>query len=99
MADPFSIINLLSTSATLITAVLKYALTVKQAPKELEELSCELTKLDGVLGRLVEHVERDERGEEFKEFPYLFNAAAVCYPPHIILSKSTFLSLRSNRTW
>ena len=98
MADPISIINLLSTAATLSASVLKYASTVKQASKELKELSVELKKLDGVLGRLVKQVERDEPVEKSKELPSLFDAAAVRHTPLSLLCEP-LLSLPLDRTW
>lgn len=77
MADPISIIGLLGTAATLTKTVLNYVSAVKQAPKDLERLSRELTSLHDVLERLVKFIEDEESREDSVETSTLYDATGV----------------------
>jgi hypothetical protein len=73
MADPFSIIGLICTAISLTTTIAGYASGVKNAPKEVEELSRELLNLQEVFEQLADLVE-DEK-DSFAEVSALYNAA------------------------
>ena len=89
MADPASIISLLGMAATLTKSVLEYASAVKDAPKELEKLVCELTKLHGVVTELAKFLGcGDSRAENTDSSP-LSIATGVCHNPFLFASKAT----------
>ena len=67
MADPFSIISLLGTAASLTKAVLNYASAVADAPKEVEKLRQSLTSLVDVSEQLIDLMEDEDVKEEFGE--------------------------------
>lgn len=90
MADPFSIIGLLATAATLTKTVLDFASAVKDAPKEAKTLSRELTSLHDVNEQLVDLLENDDSREDFSEISTLYNAAGVRI--------FSFIALRSTRS-
>lgn len=90
MADPVLIISLLETAAPLTKTVLKYISAVKDAPKELERLSCELTNLHGVFAEVAKLVQHQEGREKFAIFPPFYDALAVRYIHCVPLSKKAF---------
>jgi hypothetical protein len=73
MADPFSIIGLMGIAFSLTKVIADYASGVKNAPKEVEELSRELLNLQNVFEELADLVE-DEK-DNFAEVSALYNAA------------------------
>lgn len=75
MADPISIIGLLTTVASLTKTVMDYASAVKDAPKELENLSRELATLHDIFEHLIEFLKSDDSKEDFVEVSALYNAA------------------------
>ena len=81
MADPISIISLLSTAATLTKTVYDYASSVKDAPKEIEHLRRELTVLHEVFEKLGKIVGTKESKEDLMDVSTLHNAAGVCIVP------------------
>ena len=74
MADPFSIINLLGTAASLTNAVLQYASAVKNAPDELEKLKRGFTSIHDVFEQLIELMDDDDFRQEFADVSALYNA-------------------------
>lgn len=74
MADPFSIINLLGTAASLTKAVLQYASAVKNAPDELEKLKRGFTNIHDVFEQLKEVMDDDDFKQEFADVSALSNA-------------------------
>ncbi|CAD6584369.1 MAG: hypothetical protein ASARMPRED_001750 [Alectoria sarmentosa] len=75
MTDPISIIGLLGTAVTLTKTVLDYLSAVKDAPEELEKLSCELTHLSDVFEQVFEVIEGEDSRDNFAEASTLYNAA------------------------
>ena len=90
MTDPISIIGLLGTAVTLTKTVLDYLSAVKDAPEELEKLSCELTHLSDVFEQVFEVIEGEDSRDNFAEASTLYNAAGVCCIPSALPSKYTF---------
>lgn len=90
MADPVSIIVLLETAAPLTKTVVKYISAVKDAPKELERLSCELTNLHDVFAEVANLVQHQEGREKFARFPPFYDALAVRYILCVLLSRKAF---------
>lgn len=87
MTDPISIIGLLGTAVTLTKTVLDYISAVKDAPEELEKLSCELTHLSDVFEQVFEIVEGKDSKEQFAEVSTLYHAAGVRHIPSALPSK------------
>ena len=81
MADPISIISLLGTAATLTKTVYDYASSVKDAPKEIEHLSRELTNLHDVFEKLGIFLGTKQSKEDLMDVSTLHNAAGVCTVP------------------
>ena len=90
MADPISIISLLGEATSLTKAVLGYALAVKNAPKELEKLSCEIKTLQDVLKHFVELVEGEYGREHYLENSTLYDTAGVRCPSRVFLTIKIF---------
>ena len=76
MADPFSIVNLLATAASLTKAILSYVAAVKDAPKEVEKLRQSLASLVDVAEQLVDLMEDEDVKKDFGEVSSLYNAIA-----------------------
>ena len=74
MADPFSIINLLGTAASLTKVVLQYASAVKNAPDELEKLKRGFTSVRDVFEQLIELMGDDDFRQEFADVSALYIA-------------------------
>lgn len=74
MADPFSIINLLGTAASLTKAVLQYASAVKNAPDELEKLKRGFTSIHDVFEQLKELMDDNDFRQGFADVSALYNA-------------------------
>ena len=74
MADPFSIISLLGTAASLTKTVLNYASAVADAPKEVKKLRQSLTSLVDVSEQIIDLMEDEDVKEEFGEVSTLYNA-------------------------
>ena len=90
MADPISIISLLATAATLTKTALGYASAVKDAPKEVKELSSELANLHAVFEQLFKLVEGEGGKEDFAEVSTLYITAGVSFTPCAFLCGCTF---------
>ena len=74
MADPFSIISLLGTAASLTNVVLQYALAVKNAPDELDKLKRGFTSVHDVFEQLIELMGDDDFRQEFADVSALYIA-------------------------
>ncbi len=74
MADPFSIISLLGTAASLSKVVLQYASAVKDASDELEKLKRGFTSVQDVFEQLIELMGDDDFRQEFADVSALYNA-------------------------
>lgn len=74
MADPFSIISLLGTAASLTKVVLQYASAVKNAPDELEKLKRGFTSVHDVFEQLAELMGDDDFRQEFADVSALYIA-------------------------
>ena len=74
MADPFSIINLLGTAASLTKVVLQYASAVKNAPEELNKLKRGFTSVCDMFEQLIELMEGDDFRQEFADVSALYIA-------------------------
>ena len=77
MADPISIIGLLGTVGSLTKTVLDFASSVRNAPKELRDLSRELASLHEVSEQLGKFIKSEDGREVFKEHSALYNTAEV----------------------
>lgn len=99
MADPISIIGLLTTVASLTKTVMDYASAVKDAPKELENLSRELATLHDIFEHLIEFLKSDDSKEDFVEVSALYNAAGVRLVPCVFLYQADLLILQASRIW
>ena len=88
MADPFSIINLLGTAASLTKAVLQYASAVKNAPDELEKLKRGFTSIHDVFEQLIELMDDDDFRQKFADVSALYNAIGDFVVTVEILEKS-----------
>ena len=89
MADPATIISLLGMAATLIKEVLEYASAVIDAPKELERLVYELTKLHGVVTALAKSLGCGDNRAEYADSSPLSIATGVCHIPFHSARKAT----------
>ena len=78
MVDPISIISLLATAATLTKTILGYASSVKDAPKELENLRSELANLHDIVEPLVVLAKNEDGRGKFSEGSILYKSAGVC---------------------
>lgn len=85
MADPISIIGLLSTAATLTKTVLDYASSVKDAPSNLEDLKRELASLHNAFALLSQLLDSQNHNEGFEEVSALYETAAVRSIPRAFL--------------
>ena len=74
MADPFSIISLLGTAASLTKVVLQYASAMKNAPDELDKLKRGFTSVRDVFEQLIELMGGDEFSQEFADVSALYIA-------------------------
>ena len=74
MADPFSIISLLGTAASLTNVVLQYASAVKNAPDELDKLKRGFTSVHDVFEQLIELMGDDDFRQEFADVSALYIA-------------------------
>ena len=74
MADPFSIISLLGTAASLTNVVLQYASAVKNAPDELDKLKRSFTSVHDVFEQLIELMGDDDFRQEFADVSALYIA-------------------------
>ncbi len=79
MADPISIIGLLGTVGSLTKTVLDFASSVRDAPKELEDLSRELASLHEVSEQLGEFIKSEDGSAVFEKHSAVYNTAGVRY--------------------
>ncbi|KAK0517520.1 hypothetical protein JMJ35_000675 [Cladonia borealis] len=88
MADPFSIISLLDTAASLTKVVLQYASAVKNAPDELEKLKRGFTSVHDVFEQLTELMGDDDFRQEFADVSALYIATGDFVVTMEILEKT-----------
>ncbi len=88
MADPFSIISLLGTAASLTNVVLQYASAVKNAPDELEKLKRGFTSVHDVFEQLIELMGDDDFRQEFADVSALYIATGDFVVTMEILEKT-----------
>ncbi len=87
MADPISVIGLLGTVGSLTKTVLDFASSVRDAPKEMEDLSRELASLHEFSEQLGKSIKSEDGREVFEEHSALYNAAGVGSIPRAFSSK------------
>ena len=88
MADPFSIVSLLGTAASLTKVVLQYASAVKNAPDELEKLKRGFTSVHDVFEQLIELMGDDDFRQEFADVSVLYIATGDFVVTMEILEKT-----------
>ena len=87
MADPLSIIGLVGTAASLTKTVRDYVSAVKDAPKDVENLSRELASLQTVFEHLGKFVQNVDGSRHFEEASTFYDAAGVRSIPYTCSSK------------
>ena len=97
MTEAFAIISLLDTAASLTKTLLKYASSVKNAPKKIEELKLELTNLRHVFQSLVKLVEAEESRGRFTEASTLYHATGVRSMKRLFFLRTYRLTFHLNR--
>ena len=88
MTDPFSIISLLGTAASLTKVVLQYASAVKNAPDELEKLKRGFTSVHDVFEQLIELLRDDDFRQDFADVSALYTATGDFVVTMEILEKT-----------
>ncbi|KAJ5118756.1 hypothetical protein N7448_010464 [Penicillium atrosanguineum] len=73
MADPISIVGLITDVSTIIASLISYAKAVQSAKSDIRQLSEELFALKGILEHLSKEAPRDEPKSEQTELPDSFD--------------------------